>query len=310
MHKSILSLVALAAYATATLSVQDGKLSIIDSVSASTTSTDSFASSSSFSVGLESKHRTLSETDVLKLTFTVKRDEKPFQPQQASLVVRPIASSSSSVGEQLAIKVRPNSGKAKWDLDLSRPSSAALLQRLASLSHSASPDLALTLLVGHPNEPTPISINLGTVQLPSSLLSPGANSNKDRLPKHWHAEKYAPQPEIRWTFREGEKRVNPLVALGGLAVVLAPWLVLLATIPRLPLSLSSPTLPTSLFLLSLLSLETLSILSWIHFLPVLRMLPYFAAIGAASVLTGRRALGEMGRKRRRSGEAQGEKKTL
>lgn len=59
-----------------------------------------------------------------------------------------------------------------------------------------------------------------------------------------------------------------------------------------------PSGTTTLFLLSLVALESLSVISWVYFLPVLHTLPYFAAIAATSVLTGRRALGEMAHARK------------
>ncbi|KWU43110.1 hypothetical protein RHOSPDRAFT_26558 [Rhodotorula sp. JG-1b] len=294
MQWSILvAVLALAGRASATLAVQDGKFSIVDSVSASIISSDSFSSSSPALVHEDEDRRPLSETDVLKLAFTVTRDGKPFQPQQASLVVvNPLHSGNSPTTAQFAIKVRPNSGKAKWDSS----SSPAIQTQLASLDATT---VDLTLVVGHPHEPEPLQIHLGRIQLPPSFAAPTSDPSL-LLPKHWEAEKYAPQPEIVWTFRDGEKSVNPIVALVGLAVVLAPWVVLLATVPRLvpngrfPL----PSGTTTLFLLSLLALESLSVISWVYFLPVLHTLPYFAAIAATSVLTGRRALGEMAHARK------------
>lgn len=329
MQWSILvAVLALAGRASATLSVQDGKFSIVDSVSASIISSDSFSSSSaSPPISQDDDRKPLSETDVLKLAFTVTRDGKPFQPQQASLVVvNPVHPAKSA---QFPIKVRPNSGKAKWDSS----SSPVIQSQLATLAAAASEEdttVELTLIVGHPHEPEPVQIHLGHIQLPRSVATPVADPIT-LLPKHWEAEKYAPQPEIVWTFRDGEKPVNPVVALVGLAVVLAPWIVLLATVsgqapgivdtcrPHLadaPLAFQVPRLvpngrfplpsgTTALFLLSLLALESLSVISWVYFLPVLHTLPYFAAIGATSVLAGRRALGEMAHARKTAAAAGG-----
>lgn len=225
MQWSILvAVLALAGRASATLSVQDGKFSIVDSVSASIISSDSFSSSSPALIHEDEDRRPLSETDVLKLAFTVTRDGKPFQPQQASLVVvNPLHSGNSPRTAQFAIKVRPNSGKAKWD----SASSPAIHTQLASLDATT---VDLTLVVGHPHEPEPLQIHLGRIQLPPSFAAPTSDPSLLLLPKHWEAEKYAPQPEIVWTFRDGEKPINPIVALVGLAVVLAPWFVLLAAV--------------------------------------------------------------------------------
>lgn len=219
----LVAVLALAGRASATLSVQDGKFSIVDSVSASIISSDSFSSAASPPIIHDEDRKPLSETDVLKLAFTVTRDGKPFQPQQASLVV---VHPSTRKSAQFAIKVRPNSGKAKWDSS----SSPATQSQLASLAASLdATTVDLTLVVGHPHEPEPIQIHLGRIQLPRSIVA-SASDPSPLLPKHWEAEKYAPQPEIVWTFRDGEKRVNPIVALVGLAVVLTPWIVLLATV--------------------------------------------------------------------------------
>ncbi|GAA5861726.1 hypothetical protein JCM3774_002686 [Rhodotorula dairenensis] len=287
-----LALFFLSATATATLSVSDGKLQRVDAVSASLISSLPFSSSSRLA---------LQQTDILRLAFTVNRDGHPFRPQQASLVVQPVPPSSEAAAHsaQFPIKVRPQSGKAKYDLDLSSSSASSPLNRLAALSPDRT--LALTLVVGHPHEPEPVHLALAHVQWPEqALTTTPPSSSEPPLPPHWHAEKYAPQPEIEWTFRPGENRINPLVALAGLALVLAPWLVLFTTVPRLVRSVVPPSGRTTLFLVALVALELLSVVSWVYFLPVTTTLPYFAAIGVATVGTGRAALAEMAAARKRT----------
>lgn len=199
-----------ATLASAALSVRDSKLQVVDHVSHSLLHSEPFS---------RDFHRALASTDQLKVHFTVARDDKPLQPQQAAVLVenrQPEPASRRAV--QLPVKVRAASGKAKRDIDL------RTLAHLASPEH---PDLDLSLLVGHPNE-QPLRLSLGSVSLPPSALSP-TTAAEETLPKHWEAEKYRPQPEIHWTFRGGEKQVNVVVALAGLAAVLAPWAFLLAT---------------------------------------------------------------------------------
>lgn len=210
------TLALLASTATATLAVRDGKLSVVDSVSASLVGSTALT---------EDYRYQLTDTDSLKLQFTVTRDGNPFQPQQAAILVSPSSSSSSTTTSspraravQVPVKVRANSGKAKIDLDA---------DTLAQGGARGAVDL--TLLVGHPNQ-SPLAIPLGTISLPESVAAASGRADLERLPKHWEAEKYAPQPEIRWTFRGGENQINPVVALVGLAVVLAPWTILLATV--------------------------------------------------------------------------------
>lgn len=70
---------------------------------------------------------------------------------------------------------------------------------------------------------------------------------------------------------------------------------------------STPTLPQLLFLSSLLALELLSILSWYRFLPVLHTLPYYLALAAVAVASGRAALGGMARRRKGQEVVEGKK---
>lgn len=70
---------------------------------------------------------------------------------------------------------------------------------------------------------------------------------------------------------------------------------------------STPTLPQLLFLSSLLALELLSILSWYRFLPVLYTLPYYLALAAVAVASGRAALGGMARRRKGQEVVEGKK---
>ncbi|BGP55432.1 hypothetical protein JCM8202_003760 [Rhodotorula sphaerocarpa] len=279
-----------ATLASAALSVRDSKLQVVDHVSHSLLHSEPFS---------RDFHRALASTDQLKVHFTVARDDKPLQPQQAAVLVenrQPEPEPAGRRAVQLPVKVRAASGKAKRDIDL---------RTLAYLASPEHPDLDLSLLVGHPNE-QPLRLSLGSVSVPPSALAPTAAA-EETLPKHWEAEKYRPQPEIHWTFRGGEKQVNVVVALAGLAAV--PRLLPLpssASAASGPTS-STPTLPQLLFLSSLLALELLSILSWYRFLPVLHTLPYYLALAAVAVASGRAALGGMARRRKGQEVVEGKK---
>ncbi|BGP02693.1 Dolichyl-diphosphooligosaccharide--protein glycosyltransferase subunit 2 [Rhodotorula toruloides] len=273
--------------ARAAIVVRDGKLSLIDAVGASAVATTAFTSDSPSPLPA----RQLSPTDALKLSFTVLNDSAPFAPQQAAVLVQPVNEEErKQPGRDWTswVKVRQNSGKARWDLDLSRAD-------LSLLSLSSGP-LSFTLILGHPYV-APLSLPLGTFTLPSSLVLPFPFPPDEDLPKHWEVERYKPMPEIQWTFREGEKKVNKVLALGGTAVVLAPWLVLLVALryilPSLHLS-SSPLIHT--FLASLTALELLFIVYWVQ-LRLIPTLPIFLGLGAWNAWIGRRALGEVRRRR-------------
>ncbi|BGP24576.1 dolichyl-diphosphooligosaccharide-protein glycotransferase [Rhodotorula toruloides] len=273
--------------ARAAIVVRDGKLSLIDAVGASAVATTAFTSDSPAPLPA----RQLSPTDALKLSFTVLNDSAPFAPQQAAVLVQPVNEEERRVpGRDWTswVKVRQNSGKARWDLDLSRADPSLL-------SLSAGP-LSFTLILGHQHV-GPLSLPLGTFTLPSSLVLPFPFPPDEDLPKHWEVERYKTMPEIQWTFREGEKKVNPVVALGGTAFVLAPWLVLLAALryilPSMHLS-SSPLILT--FLASLTALELLFIVYWVQ-LRLIPTLPIFLGLGTWNAWIGRLALGEVRKKR-------------
>ncbi|KAJ8295159.1 hypothetical protein OF846_002190 [Rhodotorula toruloides] len=310
--------------ARAAIVVRDGKLSLIDAVGASAVATTAFTSDSPSPLPA----RQLSPTDALKLSFTVLNDSAPFAPQQAAVLVQPVNEEErKQPGRDWTswVKVRQNSGKARWDLvswpagvvfesaDFSGFADSAPKRELESsailtlssqdlsradpslLSLSSGP-LSFTLILGHPYV-APLSLPLGTFTLPSSLVLPFPFPPDEDLPKHWEVERYKPMPEIQWTFREGEKKVNKVLALGGTAVVLAPWLVLLVAfryiLPSLHLS-SSPLILT--FLASLTALELLFIVYWVR-LRLIPTLPIFLGLGAWNAWIGRRALGEVRRRR-------------
>jgi hypothetical protein len=124
--------------ARAAIVVRDGKLSLIDAVGASAVATTACVqlsparceqdliltlrcSSRSFTSDSPSPlpARQLSPTDAVKLSFTVLNDSTPFAPQQAAVLVQPVNEEErKEPGRDWTswVKVRQNSGKARWDL--------------------------------------------------------------------------------------------------------------------------------------------------------------------------------------------------
>ncbi|GAA5978754.1 hypothetical protein JCM11641_006167 [Rhodosporidiobolus odoratus] len=302
MLSRVLGLAALAAAAHAALVVKDGKLTVIDHATASAVHSTSFTSSSPSTLAASGHPYALSETDSLKLAFTLKDDStnKGFQPQQAALGWQPLDHSEREQygrDAMMWVKVNRKSGKGKWELDLSRAP--------ASLLSLSSGPLSLTLLLAAPNQ-SPLSLPLGVFTLPASLALPYPFPPNEDLPRSWQVEKYDKQPELGWTFREAEKRVGVVKAAGGTAVVLAPWVVfagvLSPVLPTLPFQRPSPT--TTLFLTLLLTLESSYILYWLSPLPLfnfspnlIQFLPWFGGLALASAAVGRKALGQGQRRR-------------
>ncbi|GAA5840610.1 hypothetical protein JCM5353_002085 [Sporobolomyces roseus] len=277
---------------SATLTVSSGKLSIIDSVASSASLSTTFTSDSLPSPPLVDQ--LLSSTDTLKLSFQVtdKESGQPIQPHQAVVSWLPVnEEEQKQYGRQWAsvIKVR-STGKARWELDLSKAPTSLL-----SLSqHSL---ISLTLLLGTPHHPG-LSLPLGTFRLSSDLSLPFPYPPNEDLPKHWEVEKYSTQPRIDWTFKGEEKRVGKFKSFAGLGLVLSPWIVLWPILHNLrpSLSLRSPSISQTILLVSLVAFEALFVLYWIQ-LRLIPTLPWFAGLAVVVVLSGKSALGGMRGKR-------------
>lgn len=129
------------------------------------------------------------------------------------------------------------------------------------------------------------------------------------------------EEELHWTFKGGEKPVNPVISLAFTGVALSPWIFLLGAVrafcskPRRTIAylydlwvqwskiaqdgrssgfalLSSPSPATLLFLLCLAAQELLIFTYWTS----LRLYQYLPAAGALAVplvLTGRSALSQL-----------------
>lgn len=70
------------------------------------------------------------------------------------------------------------------------------------------------------------SYPLLTLTLPSAILRPAVSQPA----AHDLLTSFTKQPLISHTFRPEEKAVNPVLSLAGTAIVLAPWLVLVALV--------------------------------------------------------------------------------
>ncbi|KAI5480597.1 dolichyl-diphosphooligosaccharide-protein glycotransferase [Pseudohyphozyma bogoriensis] len=276
-------LVLLATQSLALLSVPQGKLSLVSSVG-STSLSSSFSSTSAS----PAPPTEITSGDTLKLSFTVEKDGDSFQPQQAmiSWVAKAEGRDHSSV-----VKVR-KSGSAKWELDFSRAPTSLL-------SVSTGP-IDATLLIGHAGE-SALQIPLGTFTFAPSLALPFPYPADSTLPAGWEVERFGLMPEIKWTFRGAEKQVKSPIAVLGLLFVLSPWLAFAGIISHLKPSLTTPTLNITLFLASIVSFEALIVAYWTS-LKLIPTLPYFLLLAGTIAVTGRRALGDI-RKRRLASEA-------
>ncbi|KAK4047732.1 hypothetical protein OIV83_005240 [Microbotryomycetes sp. JL201] len=276
----------------AKLHVNDGKFSLIDSVGIASATLDFSSARPAHALD----HRQLQPGDSLRLTFAVTQghsDEtgegaaKTAQPQQAVVLWQ--AQSPHERGQpgrdhQSVVKVRKG-GKAKWELEIARAPADVL-------SISRGP-ISLTLLVGSPDEAEAVRVALGTVTLPSSLALPHPYPAIDKLPKSWEAERYLKMPELQHTFRPQERRISPVIALGGTLVVLAPWIVFFAILLQLgSLDTSLLSLNIIAFLCIFCVFEGLIFIYWTS-LKLLPTLPYFSLLSVVTAVTGRRALGDL-----------------
>ncbi|BGP16092.1 hypothetical protein JCM10213_007529 [Rhodosporidiobolus nylandii] len=280
-------LLALVGAAQAAITVKDGKLAVIDAVGATAVASSSFSSEQPSPLTY-----TLSGTDALKLSFVVVDSDtgSAVQPHQAALSW---TSSDESNGEDVTqfVKVNRKTGRARWELDLSRAPPSLL---------SLPSPLTLTLLLASPSQP-PLRLPLGHFTLPASLALPAPFPPDADLPRAWDVERYKLREPVQWTFREGEKRVGLVKALGGTAVVLAPWVVFGGALPSLlpSLRLTSPTPTSTLFLALLLLLESSFLLYWTDLtrLNLIQSLPVFGGLALLAAGVGRSALGGMRRQR-------------
>ncbi|KAM0750368.1 hypothetical protein T439DRAFT_326336 [Meredithblackwellia eburnea MCA 4105] len=284
MVRIIVKTLAFATTALAVLTVDNGQFSIQDSVGITSASKE-FTSEAPSPLS----STTLKDGDVLKLSFSVKNDGEQIQPHQAMVSW---SSSSDETKDLLStVKVRKG-GKGRWELDISR-SPIHLL--------SLPTPLSLTLLIGHPTVPKPLSIPLGSFTFAQSLTQSLSPETQTPPPStSWESERYAVMPEIRWTNRPKEKQPRAFLALAGVGAVLAPWVVFAGILLHLSLPLSFGA-PSSLgFLASFLSFEVLLWRYWLSStMKLIPTLPYFFGIAFVVAYTGRSALGVLKRKRER-----------
>ncbi|KAG6865963.1 hypothetical protein C0991_010219 [Blastosporella zonata] len=216
---------------------------------------------------------TLAKSDTLKLTFQVveKDSGKGVQPHQTFL--RFYDEKSGEEGIQ-PLRVT-NGGKAKFELNMARPP--------LSLPPTSDAPLKVTLLIGSPLH-SPLSVSLFDLVVPASQ------------PPTVHPDEasFYPLPEIHHAFRSEQKLPPRPISMLFSAVVLSPWLVLLALWSQVSIRvphLSSPSIFP--FVATLGAFEALLVWYWVD-LKLGQVLAYGAVLGLVTIFTGKQALSKIG----------------
>ncbi|KAH9979768.1 oligosaccharyl transferase delta subunit [Russula compacta] len=222
---------------------------------------------------------TLGPSDTLKLTFQVAEQaiDNGVQPHQTFL--RFFDSTTGEEGIQ-PVKTTP-SGKAKFELNMAKPSS--------SLPPSGAAPLRVSLLLGSFVH-SPAAFDLFDLYIPPSAPAP----------VHPEEVFYHPRPELAHTFHPDPKLPPRPVSALFAALVLAPWFILFvlwgAVRPGVP-HLFSPSILA--FVLSLALIEGLLFWYWIE-LRLGQILLYGSGAVTLTLLTGKQALAGIAGRRTRS----------
>lgn len=234
--------------------------------------------------------------DTLKVTFDLKKSSsgqaaKPISPHQVALLATGVDTQLNWVAP---IKTR-STGKAKWELDLTRaPTDFLSLSRTGQVS--------LKLLIGDltPDD-DPLQLDLPSLKIPKELLLdyPYWDTNDGKAPASLEHDKYYSQPELQWTFRPPRKKENPVLSLAFVAIAISPWVLLLTTWSKLAKSsgagfkvFHSPKPSSLLFILTLVSQEALILTYWTT-LKLYQFLPLVFLLSLPLILSGRSALSEL-----------------
>ncbi|KAF9467830.1 oligosaccharyl transferase delta subunit [Collybia nuda] len=219
---------------------------------------------------------TLSQTDILKLTFQVvdKETGDGVQPHQTFLRFY-----DGKTGEEGIQPVRVTSGgKAKFELNMAKPP--------LSLPPTSDTPLHVSLIVGTSTH-SPMILSLFDLVVPASHPPP----------YHPDEASFHPLPEIHHTFRPEQKLpLRPISAIFSL-VVIAPWFILLGlwsqVAPRVPYLLSPSIIP---FITTLGAFEGLLVWYWVD-LKLGEVLLYGGALGVITIFAGKQALSKIGDRR-------------
>jgi len=222
----------------------------------------------------------LGPQDVLRVSFqiTEKDSENGVQPHQAFL--RFYDNISGEEGLQ-PVRVTTN-GKARFELNMARPSSSL---------PPTSPDsmLKVSLIIGSFVH-KPLAVDLFDLFVPAS----------QPVAPHPEEVHYHPRPGIEHTFRPEQKTPPSFISAVFSVLVLAPWIVLLGLwsqlSPKVPHLLSPKIVP---FTATLGAFEFLLFWYWVD-LKLGQVLLYGAGLGMVAVLTGKTALAQVGKLRKRS----------
>jgi len=220
----------------------------------------------------------LTNADTLRLTFTVfvKPDENSDEASNIVPHQTFLRFYHPSTGEEGIQPVRVKAGgKAKFDLVVAKP----------PVSIPPTPDetpLQVTLMLGS-FKYTGAQYKLFELHLPRTQPAP----------QHAEAHLYRYKPLIAHTFREDPKLPPRIVSLVFAATVLAPWVVLIGLLSRIPLSLpnllSHKILP---FVVLLGAFEGLLFTYWLR-LRLGDVLLYGALLAIPTAVTAKRALGAL-----------------
>ncbi|KAG7293391.1 hypothetical protein NEMBOFW57_003441 [Staphylotrichum longicolle] len=233
-----------------------------------------------------SKPVSLGTTDTLKLSLTAKDNGKGKRPHQAFLVLQ---EPESGLEAPFPLTVKEN-GKA-----------------VAQISHK---DLPVQLLLA--NKPLKASVVIASFGSAQGLNTPVFDVKIETdanvpPPAYEKPLRYGKQPEIHHIFRPDPKSPPKVISLFfGLAVIatlpalLIGWVALGGNVNHLSKAIGAALLSHATFFGSILAMEFVFFMyytSWNLF----QVLPVIAAVGAATVFSGTKALGEV-QSRRLAGE--------
>ncbi|KEI39948.1 uncharacterized protein L969DRAFT_93778 [Mixia osmundae IAM 14324] len=254
--------------------------------------------------------------------------------RRSSGSISPVGASSNEVYDgpfswTTPVKVK-KTGKARYEIDMAQAPLELLLLPLASLPSqpgggkkgwssdnaaflASTATIRVKLYISSKDVQATV-LDLGTLRLATDLVESARTESIREISgsasKHWASEKYGVQPELGWTFRSKEKKVNAMLALvATLAVVGLPWSFLLFAIYKLSsqLKLSRPTPSILAFLASIAGFQVLTHLYWLR-MTVVTVLPFVGGLGLMTIITGREALRDV--RRLRSDDKKKLKKSL
>ncbi|KAG8853268.1 hypothetical protein FRB96_008352 [Tulasnella sp. 330] len=209
----------------------------------------------------------LAADETFKMVFTVFDDEKnvDVMPHQAFLRFWDEQTEDEGI---VPVKVARD-GKARFSMNIRKPP--------IGLPPTTGDPLKVSLILGS------FTYEGAVMPLFDITLPPSGS-----VPPHPDEASYHPQPEIFHTFRPDQKLPPKPISFVFAAYTLAPWLVLIGFLAKLPISLT-PTTKTIPFITCLAAFEGLLIWYWVD-LYLGQVLTYGAALGLLTVVAGKRAL--------------------